>query len=84
MDAEQLNAASLWEEYKTIVKKSFGRRGSETFWPTMHRELRKTGEWTDAAASHLVALARNYGSFMLRNALALAVAAGIEDGELGF
>jgi hypothetical protein len=29
-------------------------------------------------------LARDYGSFMLRNALAISLALDIEDGELGF
>lgn len=42
------------------------------------------GDWTDSAAEHLVALVNNYGSFMLRNALALSLALGNEDGELGF
>ena len=41
-------------------------------------------EWTPRAAQHLARLARDYGTFMLRNALALAVAMEIEDGRLGF
>ena len=41
-------------------------------------------DWTPAAAAHLVELAQHYGAFMLRNALALALALGIEDGELGY
>jgi hypothetical protein len=84
MEKDKLNAEPLWEEYRTIVKESLGRGDSATDWLKLHRKLCRTGEWTDPAASHLVALARNYGSFMLRNALALAVAAGIEDGELRF
>lgn len=42
------------------------------------------GEWTPRAAEHLLRLSNDYGSFMLRNALALSLALGIEDGELGF
>lgn len=42
------------------------------------------GDWTPEAAEELISLVRNYGSFMLRNALAIALAAGIEDGEAGF
>jgi len=42
------------------------------------------GEWTPRAAEHLLKLSKDYGSFMLRNALALSLALGIEDGELRF
>ena len=41
-------------------------------------------EWTPQAAEHLLQLANNYGSFMLRNALAIALALKVEDGGLGF
>jgi len=41
-------------------------------------------EWTQRAADHLVPLALNYSSFMLRNALALSLALDIEDGRLRF
>jgi hypothetical protein len=41
-------------------------------------------DWSDSGAAALVALARDYGTFMLRNALALAAALEIEDGALGF
>ncbi len=40
--------------------------------------------WTDRGARALVSLAQDYGAFMLRNALALAIALGKEDGDLGF
>lgn len=42
------------------------------------------GDWTPDAAYHLLQLARQYGAFMLRNALAIALALEIEDGDLGF
>lgn len=48
------------------------------------RELRRTHDWTDGGARAVVSLANDYGAFMLRNALALAIALGKEDGELGF
>jgi len=41
-------------------------------------------EWTPEAASHLLLLVNAYGSFMLRNALAISLALDVEDGELGF
>jgi hypothetical protein len=40
--------------------------------------------WSPQAATHLVQLATGYGSFMLRNALAISLALGVEDGDLGF
>ena len=48
------------------------------------QELRRKHDWTDGGASAVVSLANDYGAFMLRNALAMAIALGKEDGELGF
>ena len=42
------------------------------------------GDWSAEAASELLQLARKYGSFMLRNALAISLALEIEDGVLGY
>jgi len=75
----------LVDEYATLIKKA-GFNANEMNardWETMLRILPRLGDWTDSGAIHLVWLVRQYGVFMLRNALALAVAAGIEDGELG-
>ncbi len=41
------------------------------------------GDWTREGAETLVAIVQNYGSFILKNALALAVVTNIEDGKLG-
>ncbi len=41
-------------------------------------------DWSEAGAAVVVALAADYGAFMLRNALALALALDVEDGRLGF
>ncbi len=46
--------------------------------------LCKCADWTEQGADEIIRLATAYGAFMLRNALALAVALGKEDGELGF
>lgn len=48
------------------------------------RTLIRDADWTERGAEELVYIAKRYGSFMLRNALALSVALGIEDGEAGF
>lgn len=44
----------------------------------------KSADWTSSGASELFSLVENYGAFMLRNALALAVVLGREDGSKNF
>jgi hypothetical protein len=83
MNVHELNAAPLFSEYENLVRESTADLKSEVDWTKLQTELVQTAEWTDSAASHLIDLARNYGSFVLRNALALAVASDIVDGEMG-
>ncbi len=78
------NASALVDKYQTLVAESRPRRTGQIDWDRLHRNLETSADWTNAAATQLIMLARNYGSFMLRNALALSLAAEIEDGELGF
>ncbi len=73
------NVSLLVEEYRSALD-GIDLGDSES----LTRALQETGDWTADASEHLVALARDYGAFMLRNALALAIALGIEDGDLGF
>ena len=47
------------------------------------KHLSRADDWTQEGARVIVTLANDYGAFMLRNALALALALGKEDGELG-
>ena len=84
MLTSDLNAEPLVGEYETLVFESTRPGSDDIDWTKLRRSLSDTAEWTDGGAAHLVDLVRNYGAFMLRNALALAVAAGVEDGELGF
>jgi hypothetical protein len=51
---------------------------------SLEEALMYEAEWTAEAATHLLQLATEYGSFMLRNALAISLALDIEDGDLGF
>jgi len=83
MTQDQLTAEPLQHEYEGIVAHSRLPNGSISL-ESLRTELVTSGEWTPNAAEHLVSLARRYGTFMLRNALALAGALGLEDGELGF
>lgn len=48
------------------------------------KKLVSQHDWTHEGAEALLELVNNYGSFMLSNALALAVVRGREDGDLGF
>jgi hypothetical protein len=72
----------LVEEYRDLLEQA----AEESPEPRIHNPLQIEnilyceGERSLRAAKHLHKLANDYGSFMLRNALAL----GIEDGELGF
>lgn len=48
------------------------------------QRLSRANDWTEEGARVIVTLANEYGAFMLRNALALALALGKEDGDRGF
>jgi hypothetical protein len=73
------DVTALVQEYRVLLEDVDAEaRGS------LECALTHEAEWTPEAAAHLVELARAYGSFMLRNALAIALALEIEDGELGF
>jgi len=41
-------------------------------------------EWSENGARAIIDLANNYGSFMLKNALALSIVLGKEDGDFGY
>ena len=46
--------------------------------------LSENHDWTEKGAQAIVCLAEEYGAFMLRNALAIAIVLEKEDGRLGF
>ncbi len=73
------DVGNLAEEYRSL----FDDVGSDTL-DSLEEALMDEAEWTAEAAEHLLRLATTYGSFMLRNALAISLALDIEDGELGF
>lgn len=45
--------------------------------------LIRHSEWSERGAATVLALAKHYGTFVLANALALAEALEVEDGEAG-
>lgn len=79
------DARALVAEYKNLVDQAEHKS-------PLHCELSvddivdllvSQSDWTPQGAAHLVKVATDYGSFVLRNAWALSVAMGIEDGDLG-
>jgi len=76
---------SLKAEYCTLLKEiGTSRDCNRDVQCDIIKKLENEGSWTAAGAEQIVGLARNYGAFMLRNALALALALEIEDGDLAF
>ncbi len=71
------NVGSLVEEYRVILENADSLESLEG-------ALIREGDWTAQAATHLLKLTKLYGSFMLRNALAISLALDVEDGELAF
>ena len=81
--AQQLSARPLLGEYHEYVQAALDPSGKLDR-ESLASRLVEGGGWTHAGAQTLVELSMGYGTFMLRNALALAGACGREDGELGF
>jgi hypothetical protein len=70
------------QEYADVFQLPKGERLIN--WPRIETKLHNEMEWTQEGAAHVAALARDYGAFVLRNALALALSLGVEDGKLGY
>ena len=70
------------EEYQVIMAnvKPGKKYENEDYWLRVKHRLQTEAGWTRVAAQHISNLAQNYGSFALRNALALAMVLDIEDG----
>ncbi|MBI1189586.1 MAG: hypothetical protein GC200_02750 [Tepidisphaera sp.] len=67
----------LTNEYRILVS----RMENPTDGLQLRASLVRDAEWTDMGAGAVVMLAKQYGAFVLANALALAEALGLEDGE---
>ncbi len=85
MSTPRSSVRLLVEEYQTLMDEVNPDRqvGHEIDWSAVAHKLEQDAEWTRRGVDHLTALARDYGSFVLRNALALALALHVEDGDLG-
>ena len=74
----------MMDEYETILSALSRTHGQMPESEILVAALRDSGDWTESGALEVVRLANDYGVFMLRNALALAIAMGKEDGDRGF
>ena len=76
---------ALIHEYEALLtQKSLRNSRGEYVESEIVKELSASAEWSTSAARELLRLAENYGAFMLRNALAIAIVLGKEDGSEGF
>lgn len=79
---ENIDTEWIQSEYQAYVAEVTDKN-NEIDWDKLIDLLCSNGDWTREGAEALVAIVKNYGSFILKNALALAVATNIEDSELG-
>jgi len=75
---------STISEYRSLCEIEYIDTDKEPDAERLISDLSKNHDWTRQGAHAIVSLAHNYGSFMLRNALALAIVLEKEDGEIGF
>lgn len=76
---------SLVNEYKNLFQgKLINESDAQLDEAGVVGKLVMSADWSAPAAYELVRLAEQYGAFMLRNALAVAVVLGKEDGSQGF
>ena len=72
------------DEYRITLNENIQNRNDDLCWELVQSKLSDTGGWTTEGAEEITRLVRDYGGFILRNALAVANVLNIEDGELGY
>jgi hypothetical protein len=76
---------SLIVDYETLLtQKLLKNTRGEYNESEILKELVVSADWSLFAAREILRLVENYGAFMLRNALAIAVVLAKEDGSEGF
>ena len=75
----------LISEYRVLVDQAaIETHSNEELVNSLIHNLQKEADWSSGGAEALLELAQDYGAFMLRNALALALTLEIEDGRKAF
>lgn len=84
MNTEGMLLRNLIDEYAGIVADMKASTASDdgSEWDEVAKRLQIDAEWSKEGSQHVVDLVHGYGVFVLRNALALAIAADIQDGAL--
>jgi len=82
MKAASHDVSVLVGEYEVLVGQARAGNGAVNR-AQLCELLASDADWTSEGAEILVVVARRYGTFLLRNALALAFALGVEDGDAG-
>lgn len=78
---EGKNVELLISEYSVLINNPLKDKANQKVKRTIIKKLVKSADWTENGADKLLMLVNDYGAFMLRNALALAVVLGQEDGD---
>ncbi|MCL4198890.1 MAG: hypothetical protein KJZ69_15490 [Phycisphaerales bacterium] len=79
LESNPIYTSSLRLEYREIIRRIEGTSDDQQIISMLIEEA----AWTDRGAHVVLQLAKYYGTSILRNALALAEAMDIEDGEAG-
>ncbi|MCL4199297.1 MAG: hypothetical protein KJZ69_17540 [Phycisphaerales bacterium] len=79
LESNPIYTSSLRLEYREIIRRIRGISDDQQIISMLIEEA----AWTDRGAHVVLQLAKYYGTSILRNALALAEAMDIEDGEAG-
>ncbi len=82
MNVADAGVTDLVREYEVLVAEARTMDGAVDT-SRLEGLLESDADWTSRGAEQLLSLAQQYGSFFLRNALALALALKVEDGDLG-
>lgn len=75
---------SIVSEYQSLLHPAKSQGSEPPEMDGIVHELSRSHDWTEQGAQAIATLASDYGAFMLRNALALAIAINREDGDLAF
>ena len=76
---------SLIDDYETLLTQTLLKNSRGEYKESeILKELVVSADWSLSAAREILRLVENYGAFMLRNALAIAVVLAKEDGSEGF
>ena len=75
----ELLTDTLLAEYEALIA-NLGEHATDE---QLGQAIVEQADWTESGARTIVKLARDYGTAVLRNALSLANAMGIEDGDSG-